>query len=194
MSSTVIETIADSVISESFAHEVDLPERLLQFESTHKKYNLSFPNESYLTRVQHPFLTVALERYDRVASLSSIEPRHPILDKRLIDFYMGLPWNQFMREGWSKFLFRQVAEQFVPREVAWRTGKEHVGWQFTKELLSHKKDIFFSINKTNNDTINKIVRPEFTLEQFKKGGQNIVSVKSAFQADIAGVALWLNNI
>ncbi|MBU1565214.1 MAG: hypothetical protein KJ630_06260 [Proteobacteria bacterium] len=187
------EYLADSVAAEPFAEKVGLQDRLLTFERTHRKQELSFPYEVSLNRVQHPFLTVGLERYDRVASLCSIEPRHPLLDKRVIDFHMGLPWNQFMREGWSKFLLRRVAEQFVPREVCWRVGKEHMGWQFTKKMLQLKQDAIYQQILLQDDKVKKMIKSEFTSCRLRKDGDNKESQQTAIHTDVAGLVLWLNN-
>jgi asparagine synthase (glutamine-hydrolysing) len=186
--------LADSVIAEPFAESVHLRERLLKSERTHRKRDLAFPSGIYLNGIQHPFLTVGLERYDRVASLCSIEPRHPLLDKRVIDFHMGLPWNQFMREGWSKFLLRRVAEQFVPREVCWRSGQEHVGWQFTKEILQLKQDKISRQFFSRHDTVNKMVKSEFTCCLSRKHVDAENTAQTAIRTDVAGLVLWLNNI
>lgn len=190
----VREFLADSVISDAFAKKVHLRGRLRKFERSHRKPYLSFPHEVYLNRVRHPFLTVGLERYDRVASLFSIEPRHPLLDKRVIDFYMNLPWNQFMRDGWSKFLLRQVAEQHLPEEVCWRTGKEHVGWQFTEEMLRLKQDVIFEKILSQYDIMNKLIRLEFTFQRSKKETDNTTSAHTSIHTDVAGLAIWLDNL
>lgn len=183
----------ESVVRRSFARQVSMGERLLEFERTNRKSNLSFPYEVYQKRVQHVFLTVALERYNRVASLCSIEPRHPLLDKRLIDFYMGLPWNQFMRDGWSKFLLRRVAEQFVPPKICWRTGKEHVGWKFTKKMLQLKEDIILEQINLQYDTLKDIVKYEFLNSLSKKAFDKTQSKQTAIKSDVAGLTLWLKN-
>lgn len=129
----------ESPIRPEFALRTSLKKRLQQFASLATGEPQHFPQCDFLRRIQHNYLPVALERYDRVAARCSVEPRHPLLDKRLIDFYSGLPWDQFVRNGWSKFLFRRVAEQYLPQNVCWRTGKEHVGYQFTKTLMDQKK-------------------------------------------------------
>jgi asparagine synthetase B (glutamine-hydrolysing) len=192
--SNMRKTLEDSVVSESFAQKTQLVGRLKQFERTHRKSNLIFPQEHYLCRVRHPFLTVGLERYDRVASLCSIEPRHPLLDKRLIEFYLGLPWHQFMQKGWSKFLFRRVAAQFIPGEVCWRTGKEHVGYQFIKELLHRKNESIHSLGYLQKDTLKRMVKADFPLDQPRSDMHLKRLKKLANQIDIAGITLWLNNI
>lgn len=82
----------------------------------------------------HPFITVARERYDRVASALAIEPRDPFLDIRLIAFFLSLPPEQLQRDGWPKLVVRHAMAGLLPDEVIWRAGKEHLGMQFTNAL------------------------------------------------------------
>lgn len=190
---SIDDSIEQSMITRSFAGKVCMEKRLLEFEENQRNSNLSFPHEMYLKRVQNIFLTVALERYNRVASLCSIEPRHPLLDRRVIDFYMNLPWTQFMRNGWPKFLYRKVAEQFVPHEVCWRTGKEHVGWKFTEKMMQLKEDKIFEHIHLQCDKLKEIVKNEFLGRGSKKIACKEKSKGSVLRSDVAGLALWLNK-
>ena len=85
------------------------------------------------SNILHPGITVAIERYERVAALCSIEPRHPLLDKRLVEFSLGLPWEQKVRHGWSKFMLRRVGAGALPEAVVWNRGwGDLLGWPVTR--------------------------------------------------------------
>lgn len=192
--SMIERTITDSVISDNFANLIKLRERLEEFEKYNtQKQNSPFPHGTYISGIEHPFLTVALERYDRVASLCSVEPRHPLLDKRVIDFFSNLPWNQLAREGWTKYLLRKVAQRYVQHEVCWRTGKEHVGWKFLRALLTQKNE---TISHLISDQYNKLeyyFNYKFEINQTINYNDSKTTSKTAVHPEIAGVALWLNN-
>ena len=80
-------------------------------------------------------LIVARERYDRVAAQLQIEPRDPFCDVRLVHFCRSLPLLQRQRNGMTKFILRRAMRGRLPDAVAWRRGKEHLGWAFTGALL-----------------------------------------------------------
>lgn len=84
--------------------------------------------------ILHPNVTVARERYDRLAGELGIEPRNPFLDIRLVAFCLSLPEQQLQRNGWPKLVLRNAMAGFLPEEVLWRRGKEHLGPQFTEAL------------------------------------------------------------
>lgn len=78
---------------------------------------------------------VGRERYDRVAASCAIECRDPFMDIRVLEFSMRLPARLLHRDGWRKLILRNAMRGFLPCEIVWRRGKEHVGWLFTKKLL-----------------------------------------------------------
>lgn len=85
-----------------------------------------------LQTLQSANLTVALERYERIAGYFGVEARHPLLDIRLLQFSCAVPLQQKVRDGWSKYLLRGLAAQRLPPSVAWREGWEGLGWLFTR--------------------------------------------------------------
>jgi asparagine synthase (glutamine-hydrolysing) len=84
-------------------------------------------HQLHVKALQHPYLTVGLERYDRVASLYGIEPRHPLLDLRFVEYCVAIPWTQKISNGWTKHIARRAMIGLLPKEVIWRRGWEHLG-------------------------------------------------------------------
>lgn len=100
------------------------------------------PSEQYRWWLLQPYIQIAMERYDRVAGLFGIEPRHPLLDKRVVEFCAELPWDQKCRDGWNKWALRCFTSHYLPEEVAWRTDKPHFGSDFQGTLLrSHWQEV-----------------------------------------------------
>jgi asparagine synthase (glutamine-hydrolysing) len=127
-----------ALITHAFAKKVDLESRYGTYrqnaggcqqieESGQAAYSLMAGSNS----------TVAIERYHRMASYHGIEPRHPFLDRRLVEFCAWLPLELRMRNGYPKWALRQAMSQRLPHEIAWRSGKEHLGWLFSKALWEH---------------------------------------------------------
>jgi asparagine synthase (glutamine-hydrolysing) len=130
-----LKTLRESLMDPGFAERIGLDQRLQIFNSHH----LLNPSTSYSSEcaqtILHPALTVGRERYDRVASAMAIEPRDPFLDRRVIEFCLALPAEQKQHDGWPKIILRRAMEGLMPDAVRWRTGKQHLGWAFTKALL-----------------------------------------------------------
>ena len=52
-----------------------------------------------------------------------IEYRYPLLDRRLLEFALGLPPEQFRRGRWSRWLMRHALGAVLPPEIRWNLGK-----------------------------------------------------------------------
>ena len=72
-----------------------------------------------------------------------LEYRYPLLDRRLLEFALGLPPEQFRRGKWSRWLMRHAGQSLLPPELCWRLTKTDVHLYFVppdnvpeKEMLS----------------------------------------------------------
>ena len=74
-------------------------------------------------RIDSPVVTHAVETVSRTAARFSIEPRHPFLDSRLIEFTLALPGRQKLRGGLTRVVLRAAMAGVLPEEIRWRKGK-----------------------------------------------------------------------
>lgn len=116
-----------------FLHRSKLAERRRQYR---RPLEGAAPYGSdYLARVlDHPNLTVGRERYDRIAAQCGVEARDPFTDRRVVEFCLSLPPEQFQDQGFPKVLLRRMLEGVAPAEVVWRRGKSHLGAAFLATL------------------------------------------------------------
>ena len=52
-----------------------------------------------------------------------IEYRYPLLDRRLLEFALGLPPEQFLRGEWNRWLMRHALRDVLPASVLWNRSK-----------------------------------------------------------------------
>ena len=74
-----------------------------------------------LRLLQDGSLSSAMEGY--AAGRHDLEYRYPLLDRRLLEFALGLPADQFRRGRWNRWLMRFALRSVLPPEVCWRRGK-----------------------------------------------------------------------
>ncbi|WP_298470079.1 asparagine synthase-related protein [uncultured Erythrobacter sp.] len=122
-----------SLLDPDFAARIGIEERK-QRNAAHVTMPTGDGQADRARRMLHPYVTVARERYDRVASAMAIEPRDPFLDRRVMEFCLSLPADQLQKGGWPKTILRRSMEGCLPDSVRWRAGKEHLGWDFTSGL------------------------------------------------------------
>ncbi len=123
-----------------FARHTNLAERIVQRRA--KGHALAMVDDRTLVLRDHPSLPTGLERYERTAAACGIENRHPLLDRRLIEFSMAIPWQQLARDGWNKYLLRRVSTRYVPSSISWRCGSGDNAWAYTKQwFVNHRAEI-----------------------------------------------------
>ncbi len=146
-------TLENSIINKGFARRIGLGERLRMLCKNENKTSSSTLREAHCRSLNSPYITVALERYDRVAAAYSVEPRHSLFDKRLVEFCFAVPWEQKVRHGWTKILLRRAMCGILPDNVRWRRGWEHLGPQFSGSLMKLRQRL---VNNVLKDDLNKI--------------------------------------
>ena len=94
-------------------------------------YPAEFMNWGPLERGQYLESSIFLSQYllssqgDRMGMAHSIEGRYPFLDHRVIEFCVRLPSRLKMRTLRDKYLLRELAARWVPREIAQRPKRPY---------------------------------------------------------------------
>lgn len=68
----------------------------------------------------------AREAHHRMARHAGLELRHPFLDRRVVEFLMGLPDDLRFRDGHHRFLLRRVMKDILPAAIAQRLDKPNL--------------------------------------------------------------------
>jgi len=68
-----------------------------------------------------PYLT---HYEDRMSMAWSREIRLPFLDYRLMELFVNLPSSFKLRDGWTKYVFREAMKADLPDEIVWRKDKQ----------------------------------------------------------------------
>jgi asparagine synthase (glutamine-hydrolysing) len=73
-----------------------------------------------LTRYSLPSL---LRYEDRNSMAHSIESRPPFLDQELVELVLSLPADAIVRDGWSRWIFREAMRDILPEKIRLRRKK-----------------------------------------------------------------------
>lgn len=66
---------------------------------------------------------------------------YPCWDKRIVEFSLGVPPEQFLVGGWKRSLFRRAMEGILPASIQWRRDKHVFVPDFHSRVLAAKPDI-----------------------------------------------------
>lgn len=70
-----------------------------------------------------PYFLLKLELAERDAASAGRETWYPLLDSRLVEFILSIPWNQRCHQGERKWLLRQAMHGVLSESVRLRQGK-----------------------------------------------------------------------
>ena len=76
-----------------------------------------------LALLGHGHLAQRIEDWAASGARRGIEYRYPLLDRRLLEFALGLPPEQFRRGRWGRWLMRHALRDVLPSSVCWRPSK-----------------------------------------------------------------------
>lgn len=121
----------------------------------------------------HYLVNDILVKVDRAAMFNSLETRVPLLDKRIVEFAIQLPYDYKFRNNKTKAILRDVLYKYSPKELierkkqgfsipieSWLKNelREKVNYYFDKNYLSNQNIFDFNkINKLKNDYYNSNV-------------------------------------
>jgi asparagine synthase (glutamine-hydrolysing) len=74
-------------------------------------------------RFHYSYFPGRLEDCYASAQAQKVEYRYPLLDKRLLEFYLALPVEMKRKYGWGRYVLRKAMENLVPGEIQWRNDK-----------------------------------------------------------------------
>jgi asparagine synthase (glutamine-hydrolysing) len=76
-----------------------------------------------LSRYQQGSVQQRLEAWASSGWRPRIEYRYPLLDKRVVEFALGVPLELFRQQGRHRYLFRSTLAKIVPADIAWSETK-----------------------------------------------------------------------
>ena len=73
--------------------------------------------------LQSAHLSARIEGWAASGARRGIEYRYPLLDRRVLEFALGLPPAQFRHGKWGRWLMRHALRAVLPPEVCWHPSK-----------------------------------------------------------------------
>jgi asparagine synthase (glutamine-hydrolysing) len=155
-----------------------------------------FRNANTSKKVHYYYLTLATHQYifemmDKFAGAFTMEPRHPMMDKRLVEFCYAVPTYIKYDQGWGRLLARRGLAEFLPKEVQWRRGKCNFFHVFERNFILFEKEHLKKL------TYNKLIESYVDCDELIKIYQRFMNGNSgADSIDLwktAILSIWLNK-
>ncbi len=182
-----------TIINGEFARRVDVGRRLATRDSHGIQSGSCSILNAHKTSLDHPCLTVGVERYQRVAASLGIEASHPLLDVRLVEFCLSLPWRLQTQGGWTKLILRRLMEPSLPSEVVWRRDKDSLAWHFNAHVLREQAGYFTQLIREQQNAL----EPYLDIAKILRYCDAFSQLGDERNAEVlwygAALALWLHQ-
>lgn len=124
----------NAMVSRAFAARTRLSERL----STRRLLPRcrSFAQQEVYSVYSSGFLAYTLELDARWTSRFRLEGRHPLLDRRVLEFAFAIPYSQRWRDNLAKFVLREAMRGILPERVRLRPDKAEMSQQYAMALIA----------------------------------------------------------
>ena len=128
---------SESWLDPGFSTRLRLRERRLDAALAARKLRRDDLRQDRLAWIWwNPGFMRAMEGTDRTYAQYGLEAWHPWCDQRVIDLLMRLPDELLSRDGWTKWIVRAACAPELGDDIAWYSGKSHVGQHLGERLLA----------------------------------------------------------
>ena len=99
-----------------------------------------------------------IEKLMMIQAYAGMSGRFPLFDKRIIEFFMEIPPEQYWAEGMNRSIFRRAARGYLPPIIQNRKDKGSSWPAFHKSVLSRKKEMIQFLNSIpENDWVREYI-------------------------------------
>jgi asparagine synthetase B (glutamine-hydrolysing) len=106
--------------TDSFQARLDGAESLIG-----EPFDPNLPLRAYqLSKIRSGQMTHRIEGWAAMGAEYGMQYAYPLLDRRLVEFALGLPPEMYVRDGWNRWLFRRAMAGILTEEIRWFTSKQ----------------------------------------------------------------------
>ena len=189
-----------SLINRDFAASIRLAERTRDLQASRIRSSQLSDQKQHICALTNNHMLTAWEiargtqGFDLVAGRYGVEPRHPWLDRRLVEFYLRLPLRQKVRNGWTKYIVRKAMAPTLGADVTWHTGKDHLGSRLNRLLIDRSRDEIESTLRAIEGTTAKYVDIKQVYSLLDRCNNGLDRVEFNQLYDAVTLAFWLRRI
>lgn len=151
---------------------------------------------SRASNLLRPHWSAALGRYERVAFQYGMEPSHPFLDRRLVEFCAGTPNEVHWDSGFPKALLRRALDDLLPPQVAWRRGRNHLGSTLHRRIRAPRTATLTETLRRSQDSLDRYIDPQKLSQLVAATAASSSNLSTAVDdrvAIVAELAAWLSR-
>jgi asparagine synthase (glutamine-hydrolysing) len=191
---------AMNILRAKFKKEKQHSARLVLSDQFAKEFggkNIEFKNKKNLNERLFEDVTSSstpsLLRYeDKNGMANALESRVPFFDHKLVEYIFNLPIDQKIKNGWTRFIYREAMKGIIPEGIRRRRSK--IGFTNPEsEWIERKSDKFIEIFSSDSFRSRKYWNADAVLSEFKQFLNGEQSGDILYFWRIFSIEMWLRT-
>jgi asparagine synthase (glutamine-hydrolysing) len=137
----------------------------------------------HLGELESAVVPLGMELLDYTAAGAGVELRHPFMDRELVEFCLGLPPEQKLHDGWSRYILRTGLEGILPEQIRWRGGKSSLAANFRWTLGRYERERILRVISEAAE----VIEPYYDMEAVRSATRRFSDGSATATEEIA---LW----
>lgn len=131
-----------------------------------------------------------------IVSRHGLEVRHPWCDLQVLEYFQRLPVGFRTRDGWTKWPVRMACAPAIGAEVAWHSGKGHLGGRLLRQVLEDAAPYLGGLLAGERESLQRYVRADVIREAERSlsAGMIAPAVDCDSLLTIVALAGWLRHV
>ena len=150
---------------------------------------------SQIALYEYGHLAQRTESWAEHGASHGIEYRYPLMDRRIVEYVLGLPAVLFHQNGWKRHLFRRAVNGLIPPETQWKKLKtDTASFQWMDRIAPAANKRIARTLRERRETIRTAgyLNPERAINNWSAMARSYTCFSTADAADMQW--LWLAMI
>jgi asparagine synthase (glutamine-hydrolysing) len=124
-------------------------------------------------------IPLMMEVMAAAASRYQIEYRFPLLDKRIVEFFLAVPDEQHVRHGWKRYLFRRGMEGILPAKIQWRIDSGVPNPDQSRQMVRSRQQLLEAVRSiAQSKTMNEYI----SIDKLQREVESIPTSEAEFKS------------
>lgn len=103
-----------------------------------KQYQALSAHEQSIYHFKVASLPYYMRSSDYFTMSIPVEHRFPLLDYRMVELGLKMPYEYLFNRGWTKYILRKAMEPYLPKTIIWRRKKSGFYFPYQQYLSAHR--------------------------------------------------------
>lgn len=155
------------ILADTFVERYDLLKRAQRFGPLVDDRPAS-QRQQHCQCLTSPLTSLSAALTDITGSVIGVQERYPFLDRRLVEYCLGIPSDMKMQDGWSRYPLRRAMEGTLPESIRCRADKGDLAPNFHEAMRTQDREVLEDLLGSRPLAIEPYVDTDYLEERLER--------------------------